>query len=57
MKSGRDAYLHPWGQPARGEGMASAKMTTPLLPASPNCRAQDSNTHTDSSVVDEALGQ
>lgn len=44
-----------WG--AGGSGMASPKVITPLLPASPNCKAQDSNLHTDFPVVDQVLVQ
>lgn len=53
MRSERDTYLHLWELPATGAGMASARVTTPLLPAGTNCRAQDSNPHTHFSVGDD----
>lgn len=47
-----EGYLPaPLGATTTGAGMASAWVTTPLLPAGKNCRAQDSNPHTHFSVA------
>lgn len=51
MRSERDPSLHLWEPPDTGADMASAGVTTPLLPAGTDCRAQHSSPHTHFSVA------